>query len=127
MGIYLNSIIVLLTFIGVIGFSLYYLFLKRALRYLDPASVIPERVKTAMDILSEGVMIIDKDERIVMTNSSFSKKTGTSQSKMLGSKPSSLEWTFTDKSIKDPVTGKYTYKEMMIHKDKVAEFFAEKK
>ncbi|MCO6485795.1 MAG: DUF4295 family protein [Saprospiraceae bacterium] len=31
------------------------------------------------------------------------------------------------KSIKDPVTGKYTYKEMMIHKDKVAEFFAEKK
>lgn len=31
------------------------------------------------------------------------------------------------KSIKDPVTGKYTYKEMMIHKDKVTEFFAEKK
>ena len=31
------------------------------------------------------------------------------------------------KSIKDPVTGKYTYKEMMIQKDKVADFFAEKK
>ena len=31
------------------------------------------------------------------------------------------------KSIKDPVTGKYTYKEMMIHKDKVADFFAETK
>ena len=28
------------------------------------------------------------------------------------------------KSIKDPVTGKYTYKELMIHKDKVKEFFA---
>ena len=31
------------------------------------------------------------------------------------------------KSIKDPVTGKYTYKETMIHKDKVKEFFEEKK
>ncbi|MBP6183781.1 MAG: DUF4295 family protein [Saprospiraceae bacterium] len=31
------------------------------------------------------------------------------------------------KSIKDPVTGKYTYKEMMIHKDKVTDFFADKK
>lgn len=27
------------------------------------------------------------------------------------------------KSIKDPVTGKYTYKEMIVHKDKVKEFF----
>ncbi|NNE26215.1 MAG: DUF4295 family protein [Saprospiraceae bacterium] len=31
------------------------------------------------------------------------------------------------KSIKDPNTGKYTYKELMIHKDKVKEFFAENK
>ena len=31
------------------------------------------------------------------------------------------------KSIKDPVTGKYTYKEQIIHKDKVAAFFADKK
>ena len=31
------------------------------------------------------------------------------------------------KPIKDPVTGKYTYKEMMIHKDKTQEFFKENK
>jgi hypothetical protein len=31
------------------------------------------------------------------------------------------------KSIKDPVSGKYSYKEVMIHKDKVQEFFADKK
>lgn len=31
------------------------------------------------------------------------------------------------KSIKDPVTGKYSYKELMIHKDQVKEFFADKK
>ncbi|MEE9373060.1 MAG: DUF4295 family protein [Saprospiraceae bacterium] len=31
------------------------------------------------------------------------------------------------KSIKDPVTGKYSYKEVILHKDKVQEFFANNK
>lgn len=31
------------------------------------------------------------------------------------------------KSVKDPKTGNYTYKTMIIHKDKVKEFFADKK
>ncbi|MBV6652457.1 MAG: DUF4295 family protein [Mameliella sp.] len=30
------------------------------------------------------------------------------------------------KSIKDPKTGKYSYKEVVIHKDDVKEFFASK-
>ena len=31
------------------------------------------------------------------------------------------------KSIKDPVAGKYTYKEQIVHKDKVKEFFEQSK
>lgn len=31
------------------------------------------------------------------------------------------------KSVKDPKTGKYTYKTLMIHKDQVKAFFADKK
>lgn len=31
------------------------------------------------------------------------------------------------KSIKNPDTGKYSYKEVMIHKDEVKAFFADKK
>ena len=30
------------------------------------------------------------------------------------------------KSVKDPKTGRYTYKELMIHKDKVKGFFEQK-
>ncbi|HHH50322.1 MAG TPA: DUF4295 domain-containing protein [Saprospiraceae bacterium] len=30
------------------------------------------------------------------------------------------------KSIKDPVTGKYTFKEVILHKDQVKDFFAKK-
>ncbi|MDX1943084.1 MAG: DUF4295 family protein [Saprospiraceae bacterium] len=31
------------------------------------------------------------------------------------------------KPIKDPKTGKYTYKEMIVHKDKVKDFFTDAK
>ncbi|MBK7232850.1 MAG: DUF4295 family protein [Saprospiraceae bacterium] len=31
------------------------------------------------------------------------------------------------KSIKDPISGKYTYKELMVHKDKVKDFFEQNK
>jgi hypothetical protein len=31
------------------------------------------------------------------------------------------------RSIKDPVTGKYTFKESIVHKDKVQQFLAENK
>ncbi|MBU6342470.1 MAG: DUF4295 family protein [Bacteroidetes bacterium] len=31
------------------------------------------------------------------------------------------------KSIKDPTTGRYTYKTMVVHKDKVKDFFADAK
>ncbi len=31
------------------------------------------------------------------------------------------------KSIKDPVSGKYTFKEQMVHKDKVKEYFEQSK
>ncbi len=30
------------------------------------------------------------------------------------------------KSVKDPVTGKYTYKDSIVHKDKVKDFFGNK-
>jgi len=30
------------------------------------------------------------------------------------------------KSVKDPLTGKYSFKEQIVHKDKVKEFFANK-
>lgn len=104
-GISVNLFLLLVIFIGSSGFALYYLFLKRALHYLDPASVIPERVKTAMDVLSEGVLILDKKGRIVLANSSFSEKTGTSQESLLGKKPESLPWQLTtskNKSINFP-------------------------
>ena len=42
-------------------------------------------------------------------------------------KDSGRDFVKVVQSIKDPKTGKYSYKEVMIHKDKVEEFFANNK
>ena len=39
---------------------------------------------------------------------------------------SGREFVKVIKSIKDPKTGKYSYKQVMIHKDEVKDFFAKK-
>jgi len=39
---------------------------------------------------------------------------------------SGREFVKVIKSIKDPKTGKYSYKEVMIHKEEVKDFFAKK-
>jgi diguanylate cyclase (GGDEF)-like protein len=53
---------------GLLGFRL---FMRRVLQHLDPASVIPERVRAAFDTLVEGIAIVDLAGRVVLTNKVF--------------------------------------------------------
>jgi diguanylate cyclase (GGDEF)-like protein/PAS domain S-box-containing protein len=57
--------------LGVGGFGLCYLYLRRAMQYLDPAAVVPDRVRKAFDTLTEGVVILDQQSRIVLANQAF--------------------------------------------------------
>ena len=41
-------------------------------------------------------------------------------------KDSGRDYVKVVQSVKNPVTGKYSYKEAMVHKDKVDEFLAKK-
>ncbi len=87
-----SSLIELLAFIGLSSFICYFLIIKRTLRELDPTAVIPRRVQKAFDALHEGVLILDKDEQIVMANHSFAALFGKSPENMLGLKGSELGW-----------------------------------
>lgn len=87
-----NSLVGLITFIALSGFLVYFIFLRRALRELDPAGVIPERVKAAFDSLAEGVLIMDEEERIVMANEAFTKRIEQSTEPLTGKKTSELRW-----------------------------------
>lgn len=57
--------------LGVGGFALCYIYLRRAMHYLDPSSAVPDRVRKAFDTLTEGVVILDQRSRIVLANKAF--------------------------------------------------------
>ncbi len=69
-----------------------WLYLRRVLRYLDPSKVVPARVRQALDTLAEGLLLLDKDERIVLANRAFTQTAGIDEKNLLGCKASSLPW-----------------------------------
>ncbi len=87
------SLISLIAVVGAAGLALFYFLLKRALRELDPSNVIPERVQNAFNTLAEGVLILDNDDNILLSNTALSSVTGRSPAAMLGDKPAALSWT----------------------------------
>lgn len=68
-----QPIIRLVLFVGLAGFILYEFYLRRVLKYLDPTNIMPERVRTMIDALAEGVILLDKKRQIVMGNTAFAR------------------------------------------------------
>ena len=83
-------------FVACLGFLAYWFFMKRTLRHLDPSSVIPKRVKAALDNLEEGVVILDNQDRIILANAAFVRQTGKETSSLLGNKLNNLTWLTTE-------------------------------
>ncbi|MEO8494561.1 MAG: diguanylate cyclase [Planctomycetota bacterium] len=63
----------------------FYIYLRMVLRHLDPSQVIPNRVRDALNSLAEGLLILDRNERIVLANSAFEDATGCRMEQLLGS------------------------------------------
>lgn len=103
LGVWSSTLLRLVLFVMLVGFVVYRFFLKRTLRYLDPLSVIPPRVKAALDSLVEGIVIMDKKEQIVLANAAFEEKVERSVPSILGRKVSELDWTVpkSDKHAED--------------------------
>lgn len=87
-----GSIATVILFVALAGFAAYWLFLKRALKELDPSSVIPDRVRSALDALAEGLVIVDRNGRVVLVNTAFERKLGESKDVMIGSQLAALPW-----------------------------------
>jgi diguanylate cyclase (GGDEF)-like protein len=61
----------MLLFVGVAGWLVFGLYMRRALQHLDPASVVPERVQGAFDAMAEGVVVLDVRARVLLSNKAF--------------------------------------------------------
>jgi len=62
--------------LGLGGFVLFSLYLRRVFEYLDPQSVLPDRIRAAFDAFSEGVMVIDPGGRVILANTVLRKWVG---------------------------------------------------
>lgn len=63
-----------------------YFYLRRAMNYLDPSSVVPDRLRAAFDGLTEGVVLLDANGRVVLANIAFRKMSGADASRIHGKK-----------------------------------------
>jgi diguanylate cyclase (GGDEF)-like protein/PAS domain S-box-containing protein/putative nucleotidyltransferase with HDIG domain len=89
-GFFTNPLFRMTCFIGAGGFIGSLLFLRKALKHLDPSSVIPDRVRAMLDALAEGVIVMDNSEQIVMANESFCRITNSTLAQIQGRKVSQL-------------------------------------
>ena len=75
---------------------LFWVYLTRMLASMDPASSVPGHVRSALDTLAEGLLVIDKNDRIVLANSAFAKALGLRPEKIVGGLASKLAWLDMD-------------------------------
>ena len=94
------SILMFLAFIMASGFIGYFFILRRTLHQLDPGRVIPERVQKSFDTLSEGVILLDEKERILLVNQAFAEIYGQKGGPPIGSKINNLPWRMVDGSAR---------------------------
>ncbi len=88
----LGAFPVLVLFVVMSSIVGYPLLLTRVLRAFDPGSVVPERVKSALDTLSEGVLILDDQAEIVFSNKAFANKSGIVESELMQQAISFFDW-----------------------------------
>jgi len=72
---------------------LYIWYLRRMLKHLDPSRVVPERVRSALDTLAEGLLVLDNKGRIVLANRAFVDNVGQSSDDLQGMTVDSLPWS----------------------------------
>lgn len=84
MGSSIPSEFVLPTFMAISLFIAFYFYLHRVLRQLNPSKVIPGRVREAFDSLAEGILVLDKDDRVVLANRAFERTSGRTTEQLMG-------------------------------------------
>jgi len=96
-----RPVVRLVALLAATGFIAYAIYMRRMLQYLDPSAVIPARVQAALDVMTEGVVLLDPSGRVVLANSAFAGLVGRSEAELFGADPSKMKWRQPD-SIGEP-------------------------
>ncbi len=92
LGLFFGGRSRLLWFVSASCFILFFIYMKKMLEYLDPSQSVPGHVRSALDTLAEGLLVIDGRDRIVLANEAFALMIGKSAEKLVGHLASRLPW-----------------------------------
>jgi len=96
-----NSVYAPVVFTGLVAFALFYWYLGRMLKQLNPSSAVPGRVRSALDTIAEALLVTDRNGEIVLANKAFSNLVGIDSENLVGKSSDSFKWEFdTSKSDK---------------------------
>jgi PAS domain S-box-containing protein len=83
----------LIGFLCLVGFPLFYLYMGRTLKQLDPSRAVPTRVRTALDTMVEGLLVLDLEGRIVLANQAFAGFVHEAPEALTGREVAAFAWT----------------------------------
>ena len=91
-----DPLVILIGFVALFSFTAFYFYLGKMLKHLDPSQAIPGRVRSALDTMAEGLLVLDNKEQIVLANRAFGTLLGKTSDALLGIRVSMLPWANTD-------------------------------
>ncbi len=97
-----GSLLSFVLFFSAVCFGAFMIFLRpifRGMAAVTSGGAVPQRVKSAMNTLAEGVLILDQNERIAMANAAFSELVGMTPKELQGKKVSDLPFFREDDDI----------------------------
>lgn len=92
----------LMLFCTAFAFAVFYTFLCFVLKNLDPSRAVPRRVREALDILAEGLMIIGNNGRVLLANQALAGMTGHDAERIIGTDSAALGFVPEDSSSQLP-------------------------
>jgi PAS domain S-box-containing protein len=91
-GLLHTPLIPLLAFCSMLCLLGFRVYLTRVLRHLDPSRAIPGRVRSALDSLTEGLLVIDQKQAVVLANEAIVKLLGKTNEELMGTPVSAIAW-----------------------------------
>lgn len=77
-----------------------WLVLGKTFKYLNPSTVVPDRVRSALDTLAEGLVLTDPSGEIAHANQAFLSIIQLPVDEVLGMRLDAFDWSFSDGSHK---------------------------
>ncbi|MEE8145958.1 MAG: histidine kinase dimerization/phospho-acceptor domain-containing protein, partial [Longimicrobiales bacterium] len=92
LGIVQHPWVKLIAFMALSAFGMFYVYLRKMLQHLDPSQAVPTHVRSALDTLAEGLLVLDLRERIVLANQALAAMVGRTPDQLTGCPASDLAW-----------------------------------